>query len=134
MVVPTVWVTGMMANHQVWEWFALNFCAYRIEGWFSHRPHSSRSPPGRGGVIGIRRSPKRDERGSLIIAGLCPLNPNSLSSEFSDEDLETLLIEVARCRTRWRIWHYARLIAILGLIVWTFWLMPYAVRHRSPFG
>lgn len=57
LLLPTIWASGMLANHQVWEWLALNFCAYRIEGWFSQSRHSSRSPPGTDRFVSIHGAP-----------------------------------------------------------------------------
>jgi hypothetical protein len=130
---PTIWATGMLANHQVWEWFSLNFCAYQIESWFSRQPNSSRSHPSGDHFVEIHfeLSHCRDRRS---VASLSVARPEAFALEATEEEMDAIFAEIARCRTRWRIRHYIRIIAILCLIVCTFWLMPYAIRHRSPFG
>jgi hypothetical protein len=134
MLVPTVWASGMLANHQMWEWFALNFCAYRIEDWFSRRPNSCRSPPGRVKLAGYHGPSPCDERGSPYVVEACLARHGDLPSDFSDENIDALFAEVIRRRTRWRVVHYARLAFIVALVVLTLWLTPYAVLHRSPLG
>jgi hypothetical protein len=133
---PTIWATGILANHQILEWLALNFCTYRIESWFNHSRRSTRSPPDTKCPVSFHaaHTHRSDHKGRPVIEYLSPFGPKSLDSASSDEDRDALYAEVVRCRSSWRRRHYFRILLVLGVVAWTLWLMPYAVRHRSPFG